>query len=189
MLIQLITQHPEAIATVIQRTPSWVWGLLAGLLALGASQLFGRQMSLRRIAITPMAMLALALYGMASAFGASGRLGAVLGLWLIASAAVTALVMRISPPAGTRFEPASQSVAVPGSVVPMLLILGIFMTKYIVGVELGMQPQLTHDASFALPVALLYGAFNGIFAGRALRLLRLTRISSAVSFGSLGRAG
>lgn len=189
MLIQIITQHPEAIINIVKRTPIWVWGLLAALLALGASQLFGRQMSLRRVIITPLALLGFALYGMVSAFGSSGQLGTVLGIWLIAAAAVGALVMQITPAAGTRFDAGAQTLKVPGSVVPLLLILGIFMTKYLVGVELAMQRGLTHEASFALPVALLYGAFNGIFAGRALRLVRLTRNAAAVSFGSLSRAG
>lgn len=189
MLIQLITHHPEAIVQIVKRTPTWVWGLLAALLALGASQLIGRQMSLRRVIIMPLALLGFAAYGMVSAFGSSGQLGAVLGIWLASAAAVAALVMQIRPAAGTRFDAGAQTLNVPGSVVPLLLIVGIFMTKYLVGVELAMQPGLTHEAGFALPVAMMYGAFNGIFAGRALRLVRLTRVASTTSFGSLSRAG
>ena len=34
MLLQLIAQHPQALAQVVKNTPVWVWGLLAGLTAL-----------------------------------------------------------------------------------------------------------------------------------------------------------
>jgi hypothetical protein len=61
----------------------------------------------------------------------------------------------------------------PGSVVPLLLILGIFMTKWLVGVQLAIVPRLAADVGFALPVAALYGVFTGLFAGRAARLWRL----------------
>ena len=62
---------------------------------------------------------------------------------------------------------------------PLGLILGIFLTKYFVGVELALQPALARDSSFALQIALLYGVFNGLFAARALRLWRLVRRSAS----------
>jgi hypothetical protein len=188
MLIQLLTQHPQALGTIVKQTPTWVWGLLAALLALGLSQLYSRQLTLRRVVILPAVMLGFGLYGLVSAFGNSGQIGAVLSAWLLAAAGVAAGVLQIAPPAGTRFDPASETFSVPGSVVPLLLILGIFMTKYIVGVELAMQGTQAHDAAFALPIALLYGGFNGIFTARALRLLRLSHGSVAgLGSGITGR--
>ena len=175
MLIQLISQHPEALGTIVQKTPAWVWGLLVALLALGLSQLFDRKLTLRRVIIIPIAMLGLALYGIFSAFDNGGQLGAAMLTWLIAAAVSTALMLRLPAPAGTGYDAHNGQFSVPGSVVPLLLILGIFLIKYMVGVELAMQPAQARDASFVLPIALMYGAFNGIFAGRALRLLRLAQ--------------
>jgi hypothetical protein len=86
---------------------------------------------------------------------------------------VTALVAPGRPAAGSRYDPATRSFRLPGTLVPLFLILGIFLTKYGVGVELAMQPRLAADASFAFGVAAVYGLFNGLFAGRAARLLRL----------------
>ena len=51
--------------------------------------------------------------------------------------------------------------------------MGIFFTKYAVGVSIGMQPALAHDTSFALTVSTLYGAFSGIFMARTAKLWRL----------------
>ncbi len=47
--------------------------------------------------------------------------------------------------------------------------------KYLVGVELALQPALGHDGGFALQVAALYGLFNGLLLARAARLWRLVR--------------
>lgn len=64
--------------TIIQLTPVWVWGLLAGLVALGLSQSRQREMSLTRATILPMVMVALSLWG---AYGAFGHLAVALGGW------------------------------------------------------------------------------------------------------------
>jgi hypothetical protein len=54
-----------------------------------------------------------------------------------------------------------------------LLIVGIFLVKYVVGVDLAMAPRLVREPSYVLSVAALYGAFTGVFIGRASRLWRL----------------
>ena len=51
MLIQLITNQPQVLGSILKNTPAWVWGLLAGLLVLGFSQTLGRRASLRRITV------------------------------------------------------------------------------------------------------------------------------------------
>ena len=173
MLIQLLTTHPSAIVSILRGTPSWAWGLLAALLALGISQLSDRQTALGKVVIMPVAMLGLSLYGMASAFGNSGHWGAVMLAWLLAAGGAVVLVLTLTPSNAARFDAATRSFMVPGSVVPLLLMLSIFMTKYIVGVELALQPAAVRDTALALPVGLLYGAFSGIFIARAARLLRL----------------
>ena len=61
----------------------------------------------------------------------------------------------------------------PGSAVPLALMMGIFFTKYAVGVLLAMHPELRHQMGFALGISALYGGFSGIFAARALRLWTL----------------
>jgi uncharacterized protein YneF (UPF0154 family) len=68
----------------------------------------------------------------------------------------------------------------PTSWVPLLLILGIFLTKYIVGVELAMRPALARDDQYTLVVSVIYGLFSGIFIGRAARLWRLALRSASV---------
>jgi drug/metabolite transporter superfamily protein YnfA len=173
MLIQMLMQQPQAIPTVLKSTPTWVWGLLAGLVALGLSQVRTRTASFARIAITPLAMLALSVWGNVSAFGHSPDFGFVLATWAGILAVTVIAVMQLPVPAGTQFDETSRTFHLPGSWVPMLLIVAIFLVKYVVGVDLAMQPSLALDSHYVLIVAGLYGVFSGIFAGRAARLWRL----------------
>lgn len=171
MLIQLLTQHPEAIGTILSRTPPWVWGLLAGLVALGSTQLRDRNASLLRVSIMPVAMTGFSLYGTLSAFGGSSLLPQLLAAWTAAAAMAYAPIAFF--PVDARYDAATRTYALRGSVVPLLLILAIFLVKYAVGVELAMAPRLVQDGPFVLTVAALYGGFSGVFIGRAARLWRL----------------
>jgi hypothetical protein len=171
MLIQLVTHHPEALGTIVRHTPMWVWGLLAALVALGASQLRDRRASLARVSLLPVVMTALALWGLLGAFGNSPVLAQALGIWIVAAAVLYALVAPTRPAAS--YDPRTRSYAIAGSAVPLALIAGIFLVKYGVGVELAMAPQLARDTQYALTVAGLYGAFTGLFIGRSARLWKL----------------
>src|SRR5439155_15157054 len=69
--VKQIHQRSHAMITmllqIVQHTPVWVWGLLAGLVALGVSQARDREVSLARITILPLVMLALSFSGVVSA--------------------------------------------------------------------------------------------------------------------------
>ena len=173
MLIQLLIQQPQAIGPVLKGTPTWVWGLLAALLALGLSQVRARKVSQVRMTVMPVAMVGFSLWGMASAFGSSPLFVYVLLAWACGAALMLGLVASRDPAAGTRYLADSRSFAVPGSWVPLAIILGIFLTKYVVGVELVMQPGLAMDDRYPLIGGALYGLFSGTFAGRSVRLWRL----------------
>jgi len=170
MLLQMIVNQPPVLGAVLKGTPPWVWGLLAGLVALGLSQARSRSASLVRVTVMPVAMTVLSIWGTVSAFGTSPLFGYVMLAWMFAAAMALAVIAPTGAPRGTAYDAASRTFAMPGSWVPMLLILGIFLTKYVVGVELAMQPGLARDGQYTLVVGALYGFFSGVFAGRAARL-------------------
>lgn len=177
MLLNLLVQQPQMLGRIIENTPHWVWALLAGLLWLGGSQLLARNVSLVRAMAMPVAMVGLSVFGIASAFGGTGQALMPVGAWLAAAALITcsALWLQPSAPQGTLYDGPSRSFYLPGSAMPLTLILGIFLTKYLVGVELALQPALARDSGFALQIAALYGVFNGLFAARSLRLWKLVQ--------------
>lgn len=173
MLLQMLVNQPQMLGRVIQNTPPFVWALLVGLISLGLGQARTRTASLTRITVMSIAMTALSIWGTVSAFGASPLFGYVMLAWMLAAASMLAVIAPMAPPRGAAYDAASRSFALPGSWIPMLLILGIFLTKYVVGVDLTMQPSLARDGQYTLVVGALYGTFSGVFAGRAARLWRL----------------
>lgn len=177
MLMQILIHQPRMIGTIVEHTPTWVWVLLVALLALGVSQCLPRRASQTRIAVLPVVMTAFALIGLITAFVGIGQRVSATALWLVCTAGCTALALWLQPdaPADTRFDGTTRHFELPGSALPLLMILGIFLIKYLVGVELAMQPAMASDLTFALGVAALYGLFNGVFTARFLRLWRLTR--------------
>lgn len=155
---------------IVSNTPKWVFALFAALLWLGLSQLLTRRVGLARSTLLAVSMTGFSLFGTASAFAG---VPAALPAWVMAAAAVFAFVAKRPLPAGTRYDAASRRITVPGSAVPLALMMGIFCTKYALGVTLALQPALAREAAFALGLSALYGAFSGVFAARAARLWRL----------------
>jgi hypothetical protein len=145
------------------------------LLALGYSQTRNRSIGFRRAFIFPVVMVTLSLLGTVSAFGAAPL---VLGLWLAVSMGVASMVMQRPVPTGTAYDSDNRRFALPGSWLPMGIIVAIFLTKYSVGVTLAMQPALAKQTLFAMAIGTLYGVFSGFFTGRTLRLWRLTQAST-----------
>ena len=173
MLIQLVAQHPPILLSIARHTPGWVWGLLAALLALGLAQLRDRNVSLGVVGLLPLVMCALSLGGIASAFGRSPVIGYVLLAWLLGALLVAGVTLIRPAAPGSHYAAASRSFEIPGSWVPLALMLGMFLTRYVVGADLAMQPALAADGPYTLAVGSLYGLFSGSFAGRAARLVRL----------------
>ena len=155
---------------IIAHTPRWVFAVFALLVWIGSRQLLAGRVSLNRVTIVPIAMAGLSVYGVLSAFGDSPM---ALAGWAVAAAVAVALVLRRPLPPATRYDADTRSFHVAGSAVPLALMMGIFLTKYVVGVQIALHPELAHHHNFALAIGTLYGAFSGIFAGRTLRLWKL----------------
>lgn len=160
------------ILQILTRTPIWVWFLLALLLGLGWNQTRARTLSLKRIIIVPLVMLGLAMSSLSNAFGAHLS---VLLTWLFSLACTALFIRRLRQPSGQVYDAQNKLFTVPGSFLPLVLILSIFVTKYALAVVLTTQPGLAHELGFSLACATLFGVMNGVFFGRTLRLMRLYR--------------
>lgn len=163
-------------ADILRHTPIWVWGLLAALLALGLSQTRQRSVARGRLLALPLALLALGLWSTSSSFAA---LPLAAGAWLAALAASFQAARRLPPPAGARWDAASERLHLPGSWLPLGLIVTIFTLRYSATVALILHPAWRGDPMLLLPLAALYGGLGGLFLGRAVGLLALTRTAQA----------
>ncbi|MFJ2988070.1 DUF6622 family protein [Collimonas sp. NPDC087041] len=174
------------LAQIISHTPLWVWALLAFLVYRGLLASVDREVTLRKISVIPLVMLALSWQGMSAIFGITPLTALC---WCASAAVAAALNWRLFrsdrvipyPERGVLFQR--------GSWLPLVLMMGIFVTKYTVAVLIAVQPQLAHESAFVATVCALYGIFNGMFIGRLLRVITLYReaeMSGAAYRGQVG---
>nr|WP_122155903.1 DUF6622 family protein [Paraburkholderia sp.] len=158
--------------TILQDTPHWVWGVLAALTVMGFKQTLPRRRSLRSATALPLVMVLLSLYGIASAFSSQPL---ALLAWVTGLAVTLALSQGMRVWSGIRWLDAERSVLMPGSWLPLALLLGLFLFKYSIGFTLATNPALAADAGVAGFAGLVYGAFSGVFLARALAVWRAVR--------------
>jgi hypothetical protein len=157
---------------ILQHTPTTVWAILAGLIALGLLQSVPRAVSLRRVVVLPLAITALSVHGTVSSFPAAPWSWV---LWVGAAGVTATWFATADMPAGAQFDATRRVFHMPGSWQPMVLMMAIFAIRYAVGVVLGRSPALIHDPAAAAMVASVYGALSGVFLGRMVRMVRAAR--------------
>jgi hypothetical protein len=154
---------------IVLGAPLWVWPVLAVLLAAGIAQMRARSVPRAVVLGVPAVLTVLSLGGVLSSFGASA---AALAAWLAGAVAALALNERLlGLPRGVR-RVGGDRYAVPGSVVPLLLMLAIFATRFAVGAAAAVAPALVGGAWFVAGVGAVLGLLGGLFLARAWRILR-----------------
>lgn len=161
---------------ILNRTPLFVWLILTALILVGWRQSRTRTISLKRVLISPILMLALALWGVIGNFGTQAS---ILSAWLMAVSITAFLVQKQRLAPGHQYDAQQQRFTLPGSYLPLLLMLGIFVLKYVSKVVLVMTPALAQETQFALLCAVAFGICSGLFTGRALRLIQLAKRSQS----------
>lgn len=157
---------------IVQHTPVWVWFVLAALVAMGLAQARSRTVGLARITLLPLALTALSAAGVLSAFG-HGPLA--FGAWAAGIGAAVLFARQAVAVRGASWDPAAATLRVPGSWLPLGLMLGLFVIKFLVGFNLAQSPALAADPAFSGTCALAYGGFAGVFLARSLSLRSLAR--------------
>jgi hypothetical protein len=163
------------ILEIFKRTPTWVWAILAALVVLGAIQLRDRLVKRYTVLIAPAAFLVVGL--MASARGSTGLVVWALSVAMVAIA--TYVVWR--PTGGASYVAEGDQLQMPGSAIPMLLMLSIFVLNYAINVWLAINPALRAESAWQVIPALVLGTLSGVFIGRAATLFRMNRMTFARS--------
>jgi hypothetical protein len=166
---------------IISRTPPWVWLLLAVLVALGWTQTRTRQLTVVRATVLPIVMMGLSLFGVLSTFGANAL---PLSAWFAALVVSAISAKALGAWRGVTWSAPTSRFQVPGSWLPMLIILSIFVVKFYVGVSVAMQPALKVDPQFSLTFCLIYGVFSGLFLARGLNFLTLLKAAPSITLAT-----
>ena len=156
------------IVEIVKHTPAYVWLILAALVALGSLQLRDHVVTPARLALTPLGLGAFSLWGATMAFGMRTE---VIGAWALGGVLVVFANRWIRWPRTVRAESGGRF-ALRGSPWPLIAMLSVFGLRYSVAVTLAFHHDWARDPAFSLTTALAYGALSGLFAARALRILR-----------------
>ncbi len=157
------------ILEILKGTPYWVFILFFVLLALGFNQSRPRTVGSKRVFILPICMIGLSIYGVYSAFSLEMIAFTSWSIGALISVGLGALLFSAKK---TVFNEDTQSFSVPGSWVPLLLMMAIFFTKYFVGYSQAVGLPFIESVTFIATIALLYGAFSGLFLARSLSTWR-----------------
>lgn len=173
----MVTDPPFAtvIAQVLAHTPAWVWAILAAITLLGLRQAREHEVPAWRLVLMPVGLGAWSLWSTAGMFGTHG---AVLAAWATGWALAVAAQLAFARP-----HPALPlgrgRYRVPGSPQPLLAMWTVFGLRYATAVMLALQPGLGRSSGLAIGTSLACGALGGLFAARALRILRSSGVPPA----------
>ena len=156
------------IVEIISHTPGYVWAILAALVVLGSLQLHDHVITRARLALAPVGMGALSLWGATMAFGARTE---VIAAWALGIALALVANRWLQWPRNVRADGTGRF-AIGGSPWPLIAMLAVLMIRYAIAVTLVFHHEWARDPFFSFAAALVYGAISGLFAARALRILR-----------------
>jgi hypothetical protein len=169
---------------MLAKIPVWVFVVLVVLIALGLRQARTRQVPPAVLNATAVALLGLSLAGVGGAFGWHA-------LPLLCWAAGYGLTLAAGPrrlgPHGLAM--AGARVTIPGSWLPLALMLGIFAVKFLLGMATGLGLPIVHAAGFIAGVSGVLGLFSGAFGARAWTVHRFVRRHAARAVPAFSGAG
>lgn len=182
------TSPLDALTQIATHVPVWVWIVLMALIALGLKQRETQLVSRKRLLVLPAIWLVFGAWGVQKGFGQAGTAGVAMVAWAVGLLTSTAALVASGWPASTEArtgqaqassaleatgaQMTSRLYRVPGSWLPMVVMLAIFCARFAVGMALGIRPSLAQDATFAGIASLSFGLLSGFFVGRSLNILR-----------------
>jgi hypothetical protein len=153
---------------ILVNTPPWVFALLALLIWQGCMALRPRSQPLLRMLIVPAVFLLMGV----SRLALGGKSIDLLLAWVV-SAAVFATLALYTGPRSVTVDGETGRILRPGSVVPLVRNITVFVLQYAVAVVTAMK--LDSSGEVAMAGQLVSGACAGYFLGWTIALLRAYR--------------
>lgn len=147
---------------ILVKTPVHVWAILAILVYRGIIAARERDITVKRMLVIPLLMLALALQSIAMQFGLAC---AGMAAW-VAGTALMVLQRWAFGRSGVKAGAMPGSLRIRGSWTPLAVMMAIFLVKYALAVALAIRPGMAENAVFAAAVCGLLGLGNGWFLGQ-----------------------
>lgn len=156
-------------ATIIHGTPAWVWVLLLFLLSRGWSALSSRTVPLSRLAIIPLiftgwGIVHLALNPLAG--------WSTVIVWVTASLVGVVAGAFIAGKSRFVVDPVANTVLVPGSALPLILMISIFAVRFWLGFHMATAIDSSLVGVYVVIGAAVSGIVAGVFCGRFITYWR-----------------
>jgi hypothetical protein len=150
--------------------PLWAPAVLLLLVGVGYRQSRARTVRPATMIAVATGMLVFSLYGVAAAFhGAAAALVSWVAGYALAITTGNRLVSLDD------MGVAGNAVRIPGSWVPLALMLGIFAIKFVLGFAEAVHSPLLHSVLFIAAMSGSLGAISGMFGARAVAVHRVAR--------------
>lgn len=161
---------------ILANTPVWAWCILIGIVALGLRSTRSRQSPAQLIVALPAAMSIYSLFGVFTKFGLhAGPLAA----WLVGMiAAFGANHFAFGAPQGALRNPDDDTIQIPGSWLPLFMMLGIYGINYSLGVMGAIHPDWIEEALIQFGTCAAFGVCSGLLVSRAVLSLRRSGLAA-----------
>jgi len=157
------------IVKILSNTPTWVFVLFVVLLVFGLMQTRTRTVAKTPALLLPAGMIALSLAGINSSFG---LMPVPLASWAIALAIAAFVGHALFRDKRVRYDATEKKFFIPGSWLPLGVIMAIFFAKYVYAVMHAMNAEVISTPLFVVGLSAVYGLLSGYFAARALNLIK-----------------
>ncbi|MCI2282936.1 hypothetical protein L3081_05445 [Colwellia sp. MSW7] len=157
---------------LISHTPTWVFAIFFTLLVLGFIQSKERIVKVNSVFILPISMVVFSLFGVLSVFGITIS---AMGFWI--TGLIVALIwgIKLAYPKLVSFSAQNKRLTIPGSWAPLIFMMAIFFTKYIVGYAVARELAIVNEFMFMATINILYGAFSGVFLSRSFVMFKASK--------------
>ncbi|MET3108625.1 hypothetical protein AAKU67_003660 [Oxalobacteraceae bacterium GrIS 2.11] len=149
--------------------PTWIVGLFFGLLYYGYAQTKTRTVSRTRLTVFPVILVGLSLYGVLHV--ANSTVPALLA-WAAGLRLAFYLNSHIPHGQGVVAQPDRQHFVLPGSWIPMLLIMTVFSAKFVLGYLVGSHMVDSESFNFIVLSSAISGLISGTFLARAVQIFK-----------------
>lgn len=150
---------------ILLGTPTWVWILLAVLVSRGMKAMKSGTAPLSKLGIVPAVF---AVWGLLHVLSDPAAGWDTALMWVAGGAMGVGVGAAIARKSGLTVDRTARTVTLPGSAVPLALILLTFAMKFWIGFELATATHIGVDSTFIVLNGLVSGIVAGIFAGRFL---------------------
>jgi len=162
----------ERFLLIAQHVPVWVFALFFGLLLLGSLQTRSREVSHIQALALPGAMILYSFYGIVSTFGLHIS---VIAYWLGGVVSAVGFNAYYRYPKDAGYDAETKRFQIPGSYIPLALIMGIFFTKFFLGLAKARHLAMLNDPGTIASVSVLLGFFSGMFLASGWVLWRIKK--------------